>query len=68
MLTNTSPNSSTHFAPSADSTPLRTADRVLLYLLAFYGAAALAFLALTPHFFLPAEDAVILFAYSRNLA
>ena len=45
-----------------------TLDRIFLRLLMLYGVAALAFLALVPRFFLPAEDAVILFAYSRNLA
>ena len=37
-------------------------------LLACYGVAALVALGLVPRFFLPAEDAVILFQYSRNLA
>lgn len=50
--------------PSQPSTP----DRILFGLLMFYGAAAFVFLALVPRLFLPAEDAVILFAYSRNLA
>jgi hypothetical protein len=43
-------------------------DRGLLLLLALYGLFALAALALVPSRFLPAEDAVILFQYSRNLA
>src|SRR5580698_458592 len=43
-------------------------DRILLTMLQLYGVAAIAFLALAPRFFLPAEDAVILFQYSRNLA
>jgi len=40
----------------------------LLLILTLYGALALLALALVPHYFLPAEDAVILFQYSRNLA
>ena len=43
-------------------------DRALLRVLEGYGAVALVFLALVPIWFLPAEDAVILFEYSRNLA
>ncbi len=43
-------------------------DPLLAWCLQAYGAVALIFLALVPHWFLPAEDAVILFAYSRNLA
>lgn len=42
-------------------------DRLLLWTLQVYGALALISLALVPHFFLPAEDATILFQYSRNL-
>ena len=42
-------------------------DRLLLWTLHLYGALALISLALVPHFFLPAEDATILFQYSRNL-
>ena len=43
-------------------------DRILVRLLQLYGAVALVALALVPLRFLPAEDAVILFQYSRNLA
>jgi hypothetical protein len=39
-----------------------------VWLLGIYGAAGLIFLAIAPKYFLPAEDAMILFAYSRNLA
>jgi hypothetical protein len=42
-------------------------DRLLFWALRVYGAIALIALALVPHFFLPAEDATILFQYSRNL-
>lgn len=41
---------------------------MIVWLLAVYGAVALLALALVPARFLPAEDAVILFEYSRNLA
>jgi hypothetical protein len=37
-------------------------------MLAFCGAAILILLAIEPAFFMPAEDAVILWAYSKNLA
>ncbi len=43
-------------------------DRLLILLLQIYGAAALIALALVPTRFLPSEDALILFEYSRNLA
>src|SRR5579859_6520808 len=43
-------------------------DRVLCAVLAIYGLAVLLTLLALPHFFLPAEDAVILHQYSRNLA
>ena len=43
-------------------------DRLLIAVLAFYGACVLLFLAVEPLYFMPAEDAVILWAYSRNLA
>ena len=43
-------------------------DQLLLRALQVYGAFALISLALVPRFFLPAEDATILFQYSRNLA
>ncbi|MBB5319265.1 hypothetical protein [Tunturibacter empetritectus] len=39
-----------------------------MWLLGIYGAIGLSFLAIVPKYFLPAEDAMILFAYSRNLA
>ena len=42
--------------------------RLLLAVLQLYGVVVLSALALVPARFLPAEDAVILFAYSRNLA
>ncbi len=47
---------------------LKRYDRLLLLLLQAWGAVALMALALVPLRFLPAEDAVILFDYSRNLA
>ena len=43
-------------------------DRALCASLAIYGLAVLLTLLALPHFFLPAEDAVILHQYSRNLA
>lgn len=43
-------------------------DNILLLILKLYGVVAFAALALVPRYFLPAEDAVILFQYSRNLA
>jgi hypothetical protein len=55
-------------AAQAFQSQLNSLDRVLLTLLQLYGVVAIAFLALAPRFFLPAEDAVILFQYSRNLA
>jgi hypothetical protein len=39
-----------------------------VWLLRVYGAIGLTFLMIVPKYFLPAEDAMILFAYSRNLA
>ena len=47
---------------------MRGLDRLLLLALGLYGVLALTSLALVPRFYLPAEDAVILFQYSRNLA
>ena len=43
-------------------------DRTVLTLLSIYGAVALITLGFVPFRFLPAEDAIILFQYSRNLA
>jgi hypothetical protein len=43
-------------------------DRAACFALAIYGVAVLLTLLAAPHFFLPAEDAVILHQYSRNLA
>jgi hypothetical protein len=43
-------------------------DRTVSIALALYGVAVLLTLLAAPHFFLPAEDAVILHQYSRNLA
>lgn len=43
-------------------------DRALLFLLAVYGVFASVALLWAPRFFMPAEDAVILWGYSRNLA
>ncbi len=43
-------------------------DRTVLSLLSIYGGVALVALAFVPSRFLPAEDAIILFQYSRNLA
>jgi hypothetical protein len=50
------------------SNGLKVIDRTMLLLLQLYGILALVCLAITPHFFLPSEDAVILLQYSRNLA
>ena len=54
--------------PESGNTAFSLADRALLRLLQLYGALALLALALVPLRFLPAEDAVILWEYSRNLA
>jgi len=43
-------------------------ERPLIWLLGIYGAIGLSLLAIAPKYFLPAEDAMILFSYSRNLA
>jgi hypothetical protein len=43
-------------------------DRLLVVCIAAFGAVAMAALLIAPHFLIPAEDAVILFQYSRNLA
>ncbi|RZU42941.1 hypothetical protein BDD14_4542 [Edaphobacter modestus] len=43
-------------------------DRTVLTLFSIYGEVALVALAFVPSRFLPAEDAIILFQYSRNLA
>lgn len=43
-------------------------DRASVRVLAIYGACALVALVSVPRFFMAAEDAVILWAYSRNLA
>lgn len=43
-------------------------ERGLIALLAMYGAAALVALLVVPRYFLPAEDVVILYQYSHNLA
>jgi hypothetical protein len=43
-------------------------EHALVWLLRVYGAIGLTFLMIVPKCFLPAEDAMILFAYSRNLA
>ena len=42
-------------------------DRLVLVLLAVCGAISGVALLIAPHFVLPAEDAVIVFQYSRNL-
>jgi hypothetical protein len=44
------------------------AERALVWLLRVHGAIGLIFLMIVPKYFLPAEDAMILFAYSRNFA
>ena len=49
-------------------TKLARPERALLWLLGIYGAVGLSFLATAPKYFLPAEDAMILFTYSKNLA
>lgn len=43
-------------------------DSVVLWAVSVFGAVAAFALLLTPYFFRPAEDAVILFQFSRNLA
>jgi hypothetical protein len=43
-------------------------DSILVRIIAVYGAAAALFLLFAPKLFLPAEDAAILFQFSRNLA
>lgn len=50
------------------SSPGQAVNHALLFLLSVYGAVAFAVLMLAPHYFLPAEDAIILHQYSRNLA
>ena len=52
---------------SSGSHALPFAERLLLRLLQGYGALALLALSLVPLRFLPAEDAVILWQYSRTL-
>jgi hypothetical protein len=47
---------------------LAAPERALVWLLRVYGAICLILLMIVPKYFLPAEDAMILFAYSRNLA
>jgi hypothetical protein len=54
--------------PHLISSTWRAVDRTVLALLAAYGVVVLVLLALASHFFLPAEDAVILHQYSFNLA
>ena len=48
--------------------PAEWFDRALVWVLALYGACAAVALVAVPWFFMGAEDAVILWAYSRNLA
>jgi hypothetical protein len=43
-------------------------ESALVVLLEVYGAVVLGLLALVPRYFLPAEDATVLFEYSKNLA
>ena len=50
------------------SDPLRVVDSALVWIIAAIGAVAAVGLLVAPRFLLPAEDAVILFQYSRNLA
>ena len=59
-----------HDDSSHDESEARPAlpERAFVWLLGIYGAIALSLLAVVPKYFLPAEDAMILFAYSRNLA
>lgn len=42
--------------------------KLILWAVGIYGVATLLALFLLPHFILPAEDALILFQFSRNLA
>ena len=58
-------SSLSHSEPRAEFTG---PERGLVWLLRVYGAICLTFLMIVPKYFLPAEDAMILFAYSRNLA
>jgi len=51
-----------------DAPGFRRIDWIALKLIAVWGALAAAALLVMPKFFLPAEDAAILFQYSRNLA
>jgi len=61
-----------HYPPSlshsGSKSEFMALDGALVWLLGVYGAICLTFLMIVPKYFLPAEDAVILFAYSRNLA
>ncbi len=50
------------------SSASRWLERWPLVVVGFYGAIAMLALLLVPRFFLPSEDVVILFQYSRNLA
>src|SRR6202789_4463471 len=58
-------SSLSHSEPRAE---FKGPERGLVWLLRVYGAICLTFLMIVPKYFLPAEDAMILFAYSRNLA
>jgi hypothetical protein len=57
---------------SLESPRIRASDsllsRILIYFVAFFGLIAELWLILVPTRFLPAEDAMILFQFSRNLA
>jgi hypothetical protein len=63
MRTSLTPLAADHQTPS-----LTLIERALVLALQLYGAIALIALTVAPHWSLPAEDAVILFQYSRNLA
>lgn len=64
-----SSSSLTHDGSSHKESEARSvlSERALVWLLGIYGAIGLSLLAIVPKYFLPAEDAMILFAYSRNL-
>ncbi len=73
MLLSDSPANLNSVEPNRGPNPTRIPgwtlfDKVLVWAIAVYGAMASLLLLLTPKLFLPAEDAAILFQFSRNLA
>lgn len=61
-------STSSTIAPEELSSPGSVLDVVLIRAVAVFGALTALCLLIIPKFFLPAEDAVILFQFSRNLA